>query len=143
RLAAPRALAIRPGSDIQAILQGGPQRAIVLRRYEKNSVRSPYPGTKFRPGSWRTLVAILVVDRQLCDLDDAELQLCGRQLRECVRHLSIDRISPQASHDHGYVAYLVHIVPFSGLWAKMHLWSTKSTLTSGGQLEFRRHLIEE
>ena len=25
----------------------------------------------------------------------------------------------------------------------MHLWSTRSTLTSGGQLEFRRHLIKE
>ena len=44
---------------------------------EENRVGGPYPFAKRRPFSRRLFVAVLVVDRQLADLDDRELHARG------------------------------------------------------------------
>ena len=56
------------------------------------------------------VITVLIVEWQLPDFDDAELEACGRNLRECVRHFSIDRILSQAAYDHGDGACLIHVM---------------------------------
>ena len=112
RLAAPCALAIGPRADIDGVFQRGGHRAVMLGRHEKNRVGCPDTFAKRRPFRRWFVIAVLIVDRQLSYLDDAEFQPRGRQLHERVSYLAIDRIFPQAADDHGDVACLVHVVHF-------------------------------
>src|SRR5438132_13046198 len=95
RLTAPCALAIGPRSDIDGVLQRGRHRAVMLGRDEENGVSSPDPLAKLRPCYRRILIIILIVDRQVSDLDEAEFQSLRCHLYERVSHLAIDRIFPQ------------------------------------------------
>jgi hypothetical protein len=45
---------------------------------------------KFRPCRRRILITILVVDRQLPDIDDAELQYRRRKFGKRLGHFSVD-----------------------------------------------------
>src|SRR5712672_4661422 len=79
-LAAPRVLSIRPRAHVQGVLQRGRDRTIMLGRNEENTVGRPYPIAKFRPRSRWLFIAVLVVNRQMSDIDDVELQRRGCKL---------------------------------------------------------------
>jgi hypothetical protein len=61
----------------------------VLGSDEKDRVRRPNPLAEGCPFCRRIVIAVLVVDLQLADLDDAELQPRGRQLGERVGYLRL------------------------------------------------------
>jgi hypothetical protein len=80
----------------------------VLGGDEKDGIRRPNPLAERRPFCRRIVIGVLVVDRQLANLDDAQLQPGRRQFGERVGYLAIDRTLPEAADDHGDVAGLVH-----------------------------------
>src|SRR5271163_1848666 len=106
-LTAPCVLATRPGADIDSVFQDRWHRAVILGRHEKNCVDRADAFTKRRPFRRRFLIAVLIVDRQLPYIDEAEFQSLGCHFHEGLSHLAIDRIFPEAADEHGDVACLV------------------------------------
>src|SRR5664279_6659011 len=82
RFATPSALAIGPRADIDGVFQRGGHRAVMLGRNEKNRVGHLDTFAKRRPFLQRFVIVILIVDRELSYLDDAEFQLSRCQLDE-------------------------------------------------------------
>ena len=76
----------------------------MLGRNEKNRVGHPDTFAKRRPFLQRFVIVILIVDRELSYLDDAEFQLSRCQLDERIGHLAIDRLLAKAADEHGHVA---------------------------------------
>lgn len=80
----------------------------MLRGDDNNGIGRPYPLAKLRPCRWRILLAILIINRQMSDLDEAELQRNGRKFGKRMSHFPVERIPPKAADDNGDFACLLH-----------------------------------
>ncbi len=89
-LFAPDALAIRPRPDIQRILQDRRNRPIIFGRHEQHGIGRTNPVTESDPRRRRICFKILIVVRQIADLDDAQFQGGRRQFHKGVGKLTID-----------------------------------------------------
>src|SRR6185436_1711195 len=95
------ALAFRSRTHVQRVLQPTGQRPVVFRSHEQHGGRVPQLLTKPRPARRRSAaVQVLVVERQVADLEDAAFE-AGRCLRDQrIRQLPAERFLAQAPHQH-------------------------------------------
>src|SRR6185503_3053620 len=93
------------------------QAAVVFGRHEQHRVGARAALLERRDLGGRTGLEILVVQRQLPDLDDFELQRRRRQRCDRLCHFAVERFLAQAADDHGDVAGRTHGVPFVG-WGR-------------------------
>src|SRR5450755_17365 len=112
RLAVPRALAVGTRGDVDRVLEHARHRAVVLRRDEQHRVGLLHAALEILDLLRRVGVEVLVVMRQLADLDDLELQRLRRHGDHRLGHLAIERFLAKAADDDGHVAGGAHDDPF-------------------------------
>src|SRR3984893_16715595 len=108
RLAVPDAPSIRPGADIQRILENRRQRPVVFGRHEQNCIggldalaeRGPLRGR-------RAGLQILIEKGQLADLDGLELHRGWRERRQRIRQHPVDRSLPQTPNQYAHIHRLI------------------------------------
>src|SRR6476469_2419084 len=109
RLAVPDAASIRPGADIQCILENCRHRAVIFRRDEQHCVSRLDALAERGPCRGRRVdIKILIVKRQLSNLDDVELQRRWRERDQRIRQHPVERSLPQTSDQHAHILRLIH-----------------------------------
>src|SRR5262249_4240371 len=83
-------------------------RTVVLGGHEEDGVGTPHARPELDPRRGRFVLQVLVVERELRDLDDAERERVRRQLGERLRHLAIVGVSPKAADDDRDVTSRAH-----------------------------------
>src|ERR1019366_1629563 len=79
---APDALPIRAGANVDRVLQYARNRAVIFWRNEQHRIRGLYLFAKREPGLGRRIIEVLVVQRNLSDLDDLQFHPLRRQRGE-------------------------------------------------------------
>jgi hypothetical protein len=100
--------AVGPRSHVQRVLERARDRTVVLGGDEEDPVGAPDAVAEGDPGLRRALFEILVIERQVPDLDDLEPEALRRHLGQGVRRHPVVRALAQAPHDHRHVALLTH-----------------------------------
>src|SRR6266849_3801684 len=109
RLAVPDAASIRPGADIQCILENGRHRTVIFGRDEQHRVSGLDALPERGPLRGRSCgLQILIEKGQLPDLDDSELHRRWRERHQRIRQHPVERRLPQASNQHAHIHRLFH-----------------------------------
>jgi hypothetical protein len=106
------ALAVGPGADVDRVFQQAGHRTVVFRRHEQHGLRAPHAIAKARPGLGHVRFQVLVVQRQVADLDELQRERSsGCDFAHRIGDLPVERRFPQASDQYDNVAR--HILVFS------------------------------
>src|SRR5438445_8955605 len=102
RLAAPHALAVRSRADIDRVLEAARDRAVVFRRDEQQRLRTVYALAERRPRCRRRIgFEILVIQRQVADLDNLACERCGCEFNHGFGDAAAISLLAQAADDDG------------------------------------------
>ncbi|MNC51545.1 hypothetical protein D3C75_1008400 [compost metagenome] len=108
-LAPPGALPVGPRPHIDGVFQAARHRTVVFRGNEQHRIAAADFVAKTLPGLWRCVgLDVLVVQRQIADLDDPQGKAGRRQFRECAGDLAVVGILAQATDDNRYRIHLAH-----------------------------------
>src|SRR5258708_7343165 len=109
RLAVPDAASIRPGADIQRILESGRHRPVIFGGDEQNCIGGLDALAECDPWRGRSCgLQILIEKRQLPDLDGFELHRRWRERHQRIRQHPVERRLPQASNQHAHIHRHIH-----------------------------------
>src|SRR5262249_55464354 len=123
RFARPRVLTVGTRAYVQRVLQHAWNGAVVFGCNEEDRVCGPDALPQRLPGLGRIGVLILVVERQLPDLDDLELQVIRRQGSKRLGHLTVIGVLAQPTDEDRHIPLLAHL---NQILAEM-VWASPST----------------
>src|SRR6266851_3325840 len=108
-LAVPDAASIRPGADIQRILENGRHRTVIFGRDEQHRVSGLHALPERGPLRGRRVgLEILIEKGQLPDLDDLELHRGWRERHQRICQHPVERRLPEASNQYAHLHRLIH-----------------------------------
>src|SRR5882757_5985372 len=107
-LAVPDAASIRPGADIQRILENRRHRPVIFGRDEQNRIGGLDALPEGCPLRGRRAgLQILIEKRQMPDLDGLELHRRWRERDQRIRQHPVERRLAQASNQHAHIHRLI------------------------------------
>src|SRR6185437_13226130 len=100
-LSIPNALPIRPRADVDRILEDARDAAIIFGTDEQDSIGSPdlVAEPNVRLGLIRKRVIVLVVERQVADLDHGAVEIVATKRADRAGHPAVETSFPKAADD--------------------------------------------
>src|SRR5262249_33849637 len=108
RLAVDPVLAVRARGDVDRVLEQARHAAVVFGRDEENAFGAGHPLAEREPFARRSVLEVVVEQRDRADLDDFEPKARRRALDHRLRGLAVPRFLAQAADENGDVAWRRH-----------------------------------